>query len=399
MNYIKKPKFLNKIFKSEPITTPSYKMINELGNAITDWDGNLFDSDIIRGIIRPKVSSVGKMKPQHIRKGADNKLKVNPEPYMVKLLREPNPLMSMQKMIEKLCTNYMLKGNSYGLIVFDEYNIPIQIYPIPAVTTRTKYVNNILYLEFTYRNGTTSIFPYTHILHFKRDFYENDVFGTSQEAPLKGLMEIVNTTDKGLVQAVKTNAIIKWILKFNQVLNEDDVAAQTTKFIKNYLSIDDDSGGGAMSSDPRYTIEQVKPNNYVPSPLFTDKTMTRLYNFFNTNENIVQAKFTEDQWNAYYEIEIEPFAVELSNEFTRKLFNAKERSHGNSISFESSNLQFASIQTKLALVALVDRGAMSGNEWREVLGYAPVEGGDDLIRRLDTARINEKGEGDNGKKE
>jgi hypothetical protein len=45
--------------------------------------------------------------------------------------------------------------------------------------------------------------------------------------------------------------------------------------------------------------------------------------------------------------------------------------------------------TKLALKEMVDRGAMSPNEWRAVFNRAPVPGGDVYIRRLDTAEVKE----------
>ena len=60
---------------------------------------------------------------------------------------------------------------------------------------------------------------------------------------------------------------------------------------------------------------------------------------------------------------------------------------GNRIFFESSNLQYASTNTRLALVAMVDRGAMTPNEWRAVLNFGPIDGGDKPIRRLDTALV------------
>jgi hypothetical protein len=40
------------------------------------------------------------------------------------------------------------------------------------------------------------------------------------------------------------------------------------------------------------------------------------------------------------------------------------------------------------MVALVDRGAMTPNQWREIFNMAPIEGGDVPIRRLDTAPTN-----------
>jgi len=42
------------------------------------------------------------------------------------------------------------------------------------------------------------------------------------------------------------------------------------------------------------------------------------------------------------------------------------------------------MQTKLGLVQMVDRGALTPNEWRRILNLPPIEGGDRPIRRLDT---------------
>jgi hypothetical protein len=46
------------------------------------------------------------------------------------------------------------------------------------------------------------------------------------------------------------------------------------------------------------------------------------------------------------------------------------------------------MNTKLGLQAMVDRAAMTPNEWRSVLNLAPLPGGDAPIRRLDTAVVN-----------
>ena len=74
-----------------------------------------------------------------------------------------------------------------------------------------------------------------------------------------------------------------------------------------------------------------------------------------------------------------PFISEAQEAFSRR-----ERGCGNRIVFEASNLQCASLASKLAMQAMVDRGAMTPNEWRAVMNMAPVEGGEQPIRRLDT---------------
>ena len=122
------------------------------------------------------------------------------------------------------------------------------------------------------------------------------------------------------------------------------------------------------------------------------ETMMRIYNFYNTNEKIVQSKWTEDDWNSYYESQVEPLAKQMSGEYTRKLFTRKERGQGNVVMFDSSSLAHASMSTKLGLVALLDRGILNANEIRNILNLAPTKSGDEYVRRLDTALVGEGGE-------
>ena len=70
-----------------------------------------------------------------------------------------------------------------------------------------------------------------------------------------------------------------------------------------------------------------------------------LYRYYNVNENILMSKFTETEWNAFYESVIEPIALQLSLEFTFKLLTERERGFGNKIIFTSNRLQYATLQT------------------------------------------------------
>lgn len=133
----------------------------------------------------------------------------------------------------------------------------------------------------------------------------------------------------------------------------------------------------------------------MPNAAQMDRTVQRLYAYFGVNEVIVQNKYTEDEWNAFYESEIEPIAIQFSNAFTQAFFSPREIGFGNRIIFEASSLQYASMQTKLNLVQMVDRGAMTPNEWRAVLNLGPIEGGDKPIRRLDTAPVGQAEEVNN----
>jgi len=154
---------------------------------------------------------------------------------------------------------------------------------------------------------------------------------------------------------------------------------------------------GAAATDAKVDAKQVQPNDFVPNENQMDKTTERIFSYFNTNKKIIQSNYTEDEWIAYYESSIEPDILQISLVFTRELFTRKERAFGNKIVFESSNLTFASMKTKLNLVQFVDRGIFNPNEVRGILNYAPVEGGDVYIRRLDTAPTSSTAEGGDDK--
>ncbi|EGT3801900.1 phage portal protein [Clostridioides difficile] len=361
------------------------ELISDSGNGFYSWHGNLYRSDIIRSIIRPKAKAVGKMTAKHIRSN-ETEFKTNPEPCIKFLLENPNPFMSGQMLQEKMVTQLELNGNAFAMIVKDDDNIPVKIYPLNALNFEAIYEDEVPFLKFLLENGKVVTCPYSNIIHLRKDFNETDLFGKSPAKVLEPLMEVVNTIDQGVVKAIKNSNTIKWLLKFKTALRPDDIKKEVKKFEKNYLQIDSDSGGAA-ATDSKYDAEQVKAESYVPNAAQMDKAVQRLYSFFNTNEKIIQSKYTEDEWNAYYESEIEPVGLQLSNQYTEKLFTKKERSFGNKIIFEASNLQYASMSTKLNLVQMVDRGSLTPNEWRKIMNLSPIENGDKPIRRLDTATV------------
>nr|DAT53999.1 MAG TPA: portal protein [Caudoviricetes sp.] len=365
-----------------------YKMIVDRGNGFYSWNGKLYESDIVRACIRPRVKAIGKLTPKHIRNDKDG-IKINPEPYIRFLLEDPNPYMSGQMLQEKVATQLALNNNAFILIIKDSNGYPIELYPIPCMTVEALY-NQIgdLFLKFYFQNGKVATFPYTEIIHLRDDYNDNDIFGEPPGKALTSLMNIVSTTDQGIIKAIKNSNIVKWLLKYNQTLRPEDIKKNTEEFVNNYLSLES-STVGAAATDAKADAIQVEPKDYVPNAAQTDRTTDRIYSFFNTNKKIVQSSYDENEWISYYESRIEPDAMQMSNEYTRKLFSRRERGFGNKIIFEASSLQYASMKTKLELVQFVDRGMMTPNEVRKIMNLAPIEGGDIAVRRLDTAPIKE----------
>lgn len=377
---------------NESTKMTKFELISSSSNIFTSWNGNIFESDIVRSAIRPKANAIGKLNPKHISGKGEN-IKINKEVYIKNILENPNPYMSMQDFLMKMTFQRELNHNAFAYIKRDDSGYPVEVYPIPFNSIELLESEDILFVKFRFRTGKYITVPYEDIIHLRKDFNDSDFFGETGIKALTSIMEVINTTDQSVVNTIKNSAVIKWIMKFKSVLQPKDVQLQLSEFTKNYLDIT--NTGGAAASDPRYDLEQVKDNSYVPNALQMEKAIQRLYSYFGVNDAIVQNKYTEDQFNAFYESELEPIAIQLSNAFTKAFFSSREIGFGNKIIFEASNLAYASMATKLGLVSMVDRGALTPNEWRTVLNLAPIEGGDKPIRRLDTAEVSKTKESEN----
>ena len=54
-------------------------MLTTVGESYYAWNGKMYESDIIRACIRPKVKAIGKLVGKHIREDKKTGLLVNPD--------------------------------------------------------------------------------------------------------------------------------------------------------------------------------------------------------------------------------------------------------------------------------------------------------------------------------
>ena len=376
-----------KIFDNKkPQDGTKYELLSTTSSYYYPYSGNMMDSDIVRSCIRPIATAVGKLSAKHIRSG-----KINPQPYIRTLLERPNPYMSMQDMLSKLTYHLELTHNAFAYVKRDAMGYPVEIYPIPYSAVELLEISGEVIVKFRFWTGKYMTIPYTDLIHLRKDFNKSDFYGDDGNISLKNVMEVVTTVDQGIVNAIKNSAILKWLLKFKGVLKPEDVKLQVEEFTKNYLSID--NKGGAAASDPRYDLEQVKSETFLPNGLLFKEAKERIYSYFGVNEAIIQNKYTEDQWNAFYSSIIEPIAIQLSDAFTYVLFTQTERNFGNKIMFSSNRLTFASNTTKTNMARdLIPLGLFTVNEMREIFELEPVEGGDIRMQTLNIVNADKAGE-------
>ncbi len=389
---------IKNMIKDRNPTETVVKLVRESGNGVYTWNGELLDYADIRAMVRPFTQAAGKFDAKHIRETVDKNgqkdIKVNPEPYIRILLAEPNPMMTGAAFRQRMAWQYMLKNNAFAYIVRDANGFAIGIYLLEWASVEALLDDQRrLYLRFNLKTGKQAVISYEDVIHVARDVGDNELFGSPNQKALETLMEVAGASDRSIIQAVKNGGAIKWLLKYTRGMRPEELKTRAKEFAKSFLDTENSEDGsiGVAATGADAEAKQVEPHDYVPNAMIMGNINKRLMAYFGTNEKIINSSYTEDEWNAYFENVIEPFAQAMAEEFTRKIFSRQERARGNRIAMDSTSLQYASMSSKLNLVQMVDRGALTPNEWRQILNLPPIEGGEKPIRRLDTQPVKEGG--------
>jgi HK97 family phage portal protein len=232
------------------------------------------------------------------------------------------------------------------------------------------------------RDNRKLVVPWEDLAVLRKDYVFGDIGGESNE-PLLKTLDVIETMDKGLQNAVKSTANLRGILKSTKaMLSPETLKRQKDDFVRDYMDISNE--GGIASLDATQEFIPVTMNPSVTDANTLKQIREDLYRYFGVNEKILTSDYNEEDMEAFYQSKIEPFLIALSEEMTRKVFTRREQDLGNAIIYESNRMGYSSNKTKLNMVQLVDRGILSPNELRQMFNMAPYEGGDEYIRRLDT---------------
>lgn len=386
----------------EPAKTERAELLSNSTAIFTPWSGDAYGNDIYRGAVDAIARNAAKLKGGHVIHYADHNEPAKNSRINRLLQVQPNAYMSAFDMLYKMVTHYFLYNNSFAFLQKDDRGQLVGIFPLRALHVDfLADPTGEVYCKFLFGNSREIILPYVDIIHLRRNFNDNDLLGDPNTALLPAL-ELAHTQNEGIVNSIKSSANIRGILKFTQIMAPEKLKEEKDAFINDYLQIANSGGIVATDQKTEYIPINVTPVNIEDKQIQAVKT--KIYDYLGISENIVNSSYTEDQWAAFYESTLEPIAVQLSLEFTRKLFNDREQAFGNSIMFESGRLQFSSNATKVNLIKeLVPYGLLTINQALEILNLPGVEDGDKRLQTLnvvDASKANEyqlEGSGKNDK--
>lgn len=353
------------------------KMVVGYSPVFSTYSGGVYEMDMTVSAIDSFARHVSKANPK-IKGTSYKTLEKQFQVYM-------NDTMTTSQFLYRSATIYKCENNVYIIPIYDQYKLISGWYPVSTIGSSIVNVNGVLMLKYVMSTKTYAI-PYNEVIHLKSHHYQNELVGNGNQA-LYSTMQLLDTQNQGIINGVKQSATIRFLAKLTNVLKPSDIKAERDRLVADNLN--SDNNGGVLLFDNKYAdIKQVDSKPFIVDAEQSNFIRTNVYNYFGTNENILQNNFNEQQWGAYYEGEIEPFLIQLSQGMSRCMYTNRELSVGNMIIWESSRLQYADTSTKLNLITqLFDRGFLTHNQGLEIMNLPPQDDGDKYYIRREYAEV------------
>ena len=369
------------------------------GRSESVYFGSLRENEIVGAIANAVASNVAKLTPQVIRKTAAGVTIKNDKLSRLLEIR-PNAENSTYDFLYKMASDLVYTSNAFAVVFFnDDFSEITSIQPITATSHRIFEVDGVLYFKFVWEYDKKSYtVPYQFVIHIKGRYNRKRFLGTPRDAELQNSTELLGVTYNGIKNVIKNSASLRGYLKYNNFADEEELRKKVGEFQSAYMSADNEGGIAGLDNTMEFHEITQKP----PAIPITQVSFFRenIYRYYGVNEKILNSTYTEAEWNSFYEGVIEPIAIQLSLEFTFKLFTEGERSYGNKVIFTTNRLQYATLQTRNTIAGnLFDRGIITINEYREFMYLPQIDGGDVRMVSLNYVKADEQSEYQIGKKD
>lgn len=343
----------------------------ELRSGFSPFSGAAYENAIFRGAVDTIAKHAAKLKPRTI-------------PTIQRLDRllqiEPNPYMTAYDLLYKAATAYFCDNNAFILIHRDDGENVTALYNLTPSSVEFIQSGEKMYCKFTFKDGESVILAYSDIIHLRRHFAKNELLG-SDNAALFPALETAHAQTEGIKAAIQNSAVIRGILRFTGIMNDEKLKEAKDNFVNDYLRISNNGGVAALDSKMEYTPITSSAATIDTAQL--QAVQNQIYAYLNISEKIVTGQYSEDEFAAFYESIIEPLALQMSLEFTRKIFTPRERAFGREILFGGERLEFSSAKTRISLLKeMLPYGLLTINEGRKLLSLPEVPDGDKRLQSL-----------------
>lgn len=383
---------LSKIFKPKAAkgSTSFNEAIGMVGYEpnISKFGSNNLYSSVIYSAVQMKCRFFGKLEPRHIR-NENGKITTITDSSVARVLRNPNHYQTTYEFLaqaywkrrqDKTC--YILADNEVvnGKRIFNGlYVLLPETKPIIK-----EYANGDLYFVFKFSGYNDYIeIDYNDVIVWRDNLEDNQYMGGGKyynqaSADLNSTLEAYHTIKQTIAEAAKIGCMFDGYLKINGYAADND----KNKTIRDTFVEDIRTAKGkvpVLDNGADYIALQRQLKLVDSATLHELKENAFIYE--GVNLDALTGKWTTQGKEAFYETWIEPAAISFGQAASKVFFTDWQTSHGDSVVLYPHKVQLmATTEIVSVIQSTVAAGVFKIDEYREMLGYAPLENGEGEAR-------------------
>ena len=344
----------------------TFKLLSGYKPVFRTWGGELYEEELVRAAIDANARNTAKLRII-IQGEAKPKLQTQ-------LRKKPNSFMTWYQFLYRLRTIWEMQNTAIIVPVINETGDTVGIFPVYYTHVEVVAYRGEPWLRMKFHNGDVAAVELAKVGIMTKFQYRNDLFGESNKA-LHPTMELIDIQNQGIREGVKTAASYQFMATLSNFANDEDIAKERKRFTEQNLQAKDASGV-LLWPNTYKDIKQIESKPFVVDADQMKLIRTNVFDYFGTNEDVLQNKAYGDAWAAFYEGSIEPFAIQLSEVLTNMLFTPAEQGHGALLMATANRLQYMTNKDKAEVTAtFADRGMATIDELREIWNMAPLPNG------------------------
>lgn len=361
-----------------------FKMLDGYTPSWITYDGGVYEMELTRSCIHAFATHCSKLLPTVT--GADLR-------GLQRVLDgKVNPFMTSSQFLYKAATIYEAQNTCWILPVLDG-DATVGYYPInpSQVEIVTMEGSAEPFLRFTLRNGDKGAIELSRCGVISKFLYTDDLIGESNAA-LNPTLQLLSMQQQGIAEGIKNSASFRFMANVNNFAKASDLKKERERFVAENLG--SDSGGLLLFPNTYSNIQQVQSHAQVVDPEQMEIIKERVFEYFGSNDDVLQNKAVGDSWSAYYEGKVEPFALQLSQAMTAMTFTPIELARQNAIVWSANRLQYMTNTDKLQVSSqMFDRGILSTNDVMDIWSLPHVPDGDKRYIRKEYIEVSQLDDG------
>lgn len=344
----------------QPLTT--METFTAYAPVFTSWSGQLYESALVREAIYAKGRHIMKLR-------FDMRGSAKRELYNAVKIR-PNPFSTWPDFLERCNAIYEVETNLIIVPVLDEYGQQKGFWPVYPSGCEIRERAGTVYLVFQLTGGKRQAMELDRCCIIRKHQLKNDFFGDGN-APLGTTMEMINTFEQAITEGVKNAATYRFMAQVTNYMFDEDLAKERKRFDK--LNFQEGGGGLLLFNNNVTNVKQLEAAKNLVDKDQQELIEKNVFRYFGVSEAVIMNTAKPEELSTFYDGEIEPFAIKMSDGMSGMIYTDREQASGNKALLTANRLQYMSVTDKVSMSQqLGDRGVLMIDEIRDLFNYEPL---------------------------